>query len=242
VSSFCEQCGTALGENAKFCAACGAQATANTTTPDAPATVQPSASWWSRQSKINKTGLMVGAVFVLLVIIAAVTGNSNKTNAADSNPTTSAATATPAARTTVSTPPTALTPRQRVRQSVGESVEAGGYAGTLKIKQLSFYRTTVDIVTETPQGGFNGPSCGDLDAGAGAIFQKIFDGTGWKGAAWIDYRGGLVSKATGKPVNAVTGSFGINPAQAKHIDWSNSDELSNVDWSIYRHFCHPALR
>jgi len=184
---------------------------------------------------------MMGAVFVLLVIIAGVTGNSNKTNAADSNHATTAATATPAANTTVSRP-TVLTPRQRVRQSVGESVEAGGYAGTLKIKQLSFYRTTADVVAETPQGGFNGPSCGDIDEVAGAIFQKIYDGTGWKGAAWIDYRGGLVSKATGKPVNAITGSFAISPGQAKHINWSNSDELSNINWSIYRHFCHPALR
>jgi hypothetical protein len=175
---------------------------------------------------------------VLLLIIAGVTGGSNKkTNAAaDSNPLTTAPLTTTQAVTT------ALTPKQRVTQSIGRSVEAGGYAGTLKIKQVSFYRTTAGVVAETPQGGFNGPSCGDLDAGAQAIFQKIYDGTGWEGAATIDYRGGLVSKATGKAVNDITGSFRITPGQARQINWSSSDQLSNVDWSIYRTFCHPALQ
>ena len=186
----------------------------------------------------------MGAGFVLLLIIAGFTGgNSGKTNqAADSNPSTTTAVATTPATTPASTPkPTPSTPKQRVTEAVGNSVEAGGYAGTLKIKQVWFYRTTAGVVAETPQGGFNGPSCGDLDAGAGAIFQKIYDGTGWKGAATLDYRGGLVSKTTGKAVNAITGSFGINPRQAKQINWSNSDQLSNIDWSIYRSFCHPAL-
>jgi hypothetical protein len=31
-------------------------------------------------------------------------------------------------------------------------------------------------------------------------------------------------------------------AQAKQIDWSDDDALLNIDWSIYRDFCHPALQ
>jgi hypothetical protein len=29
--------------------------------------------------------------------------------------------------------------------------------------------------------------------------------------------------------------------QAKEIDWSNEDALLNIDWSLYRDFCHQAL-
>jgi hypothetical protein len=65
-----------------------------------------------------------------------------------------------------------------LERAVGNSVEAGGYAGTFKIKQVWFYRTTAGVVAETPQGGFNGPSCGDLDAGAGA------ERTGEIGQVW----------------------------------------------------------
>jgi zinc-ribbon domain len=249
VSSYCEQCGASLGEGAKFCAACGTQLVGST--PALGEGIQPpvtatrpkpdgGGNWWSRQSKIIKTGVIMGAGFVLLLIIAGFTGGNNgKTDqASDSNPSITTAVATTPAPTPKPTP---STPKQRVREAVGDSVEAGGYAGTLKIKQVWFSRTTAGVVSETPQGGFNGPSCGDLDAGAQAIFQKIYDGTRWRGAATIDYRGGLVSKTTGKPVDAVTGSFGINPAQAKRINWSNSDQLSNIDWSVYRFFCHPAL-
>jgi hypothetical protein len=194
--------------------------------------------WWSRRSRREKW-LLAGVAVILISIVAGGNGGSNKKAdaATESNPITAAAPTTTRAVT-----PTALTHKQRVRQSVGDSVDAGGYAGTLKIKQVWFYRTTAGVVAETPPGGFNGPSCGDLDAGAQAIFQKIYDGTGWKGAATIDYRGGLVSKATGKPVNDITGSFAINPGQARRIDWSSGDQLSNIDWSIYRTFCHPALQ
>ena len=53
--------------------------------------------------------------------------------------------------------------------------------------------------------------------------QKIYDGTGWESAATIDYRGGPVSKATGKAVNDITGSFRITPDQARQINWSSSE-------------------
>ena len=130
-----------------------------------------------------------------------------------------------------------------MRQAVGVSVEAGGYAGTLKIKAVGFPGIFAAVVAKTPEGGFNGPSCGDLDAGAQAIFQKIYDGTGWKGGAYIRYQGGLVSTTNGKALpNVMTGSFRITPGQAKQINWSSNDQLDNIDWSIYRTFCHPALQ
>jgi hypothetical protein len=57
------------------------------------------------------------------------------------------------------------------------------------------------------------------------------------------YKGGLVSKSTGKELPDVnTGIFTMPTGQAKQIDWSDDDALDNIDWSIYRDFCHPALQ
>jgi hypothetical protein len=57
------------------------------------------------------------------------------------------------------------------------------------------------------------------------------------------YKGGLVSKATGKALpNVNTGIFTMPAGQANQINWSDDDALSNIDWSIYRDFCHPALQ
>jgi hypothetical protein len=97
---------------------------------------------------------------------------------------------------------------------------------------------------ETPEGGFEGASCGDLNDGARAIFQKIFNDAAWSGGAAVIFRGGLVSRATGEELPDVnTGIFTIHADQASQIDWSNEDAVQfNIDWSIYRDFCHPALK
>jgi hypothetical protein len=135
------------------------------------------------------------------------------------------------------------TPEERVKESVGDTVKAGGYAGDVKIRDVSFYKDFTTVTAETPQGGLQGASCADLDTAAGAIFEKVYKDTGWKGNATIEFRGGLVDKATGKDLpNEQTGGFSIDPGQAKKIDWSDDDALSNIDWSIYRDFCHPALQ
>jgi hypothetical protein len=33
----------------------------------------------------------------------------------------------------------------------------------------------------------------------------------------------------------------MHAGEANQIDWSDDDALANIDWSIYRDFCHPAL-
>ena len=130
-----------------------------------------------------------------------------------------------------------------MREAVGDKVAAGGYAGDVKIKTVDFYGDFAGVTAETPQGGLNGASCGDLDQAAGAIFEKIYKDTGWKGSGYIEFQGGLVNSATGKELpNEMTGNFSMDPGQAKQINWSNSDELSNIDWSVYRAYCHPALK
>ncbi len=113
----------------------------------------------------------------------------------------------------------------------------------MKIKKADFYENFAGVTAETPKGGLQGASCADLDEAAGAIFEKIYHGTGWKGNAVIEFYGGLVSKATGKELpNEMTGNFAVDPGQAKQIDWSDDDALANIDWSVYRGFCHPALQ
>ena len=181
-----------------------------------------------------KTLVGVALVGSILIVIGSGCGEDSSSGSADKT-TTEAKAAPPA--------PPRETPKDRVREEVGDEVEAGGYAGDVKINQLSFSDSEVRVTAETPKGGFSGPSCGDLDKGAQAIFKEIYDDTGWKKGAHINYEGGLVDSSTGKDMpHADTGSFTMPAAQVKEIDWSNDDALSNIDWSIYRDFCHPALQ
>lgn len=134
------------------------------------------------------------------------------------------------------------TPKERVREALGDEVHAGGYAGDLEIMDVSFEGTEAQVSAKTPEGGFSGASCGDLDDGAQAVFETVYNDARWKGGAAIVYKGGLVDSATGKELPyANTGIFTMPAGQAKQIDWSAEDALSNIDWSIYRDFCHPAL-
>jgi hypothetical protein len=144
-----------------------------------------------------------------------------------------------------STSKSSSTPRQRVREALGDKVAAGGSVGDVKINRVSFSFSGNDVrvLATTPKGGSHGVKCSDLNTGAKAIFQKIYKNTGWKGGSHIGYQGGLVDSATGRPrPHARTGAFNMLPDQAKQIDWSNNTALSNVDWSTYRDFCHPALQ
>jgi hypothetical protein len=135
------------------------------------------------------------------------------------------------------------TPKQRVQEAVGDEVHASGYAGDLKILDVSFEGTEARVTAKTPEGGFEGAKCGDLADGAQAVFETIYNDGGWKGGAALSYYGGLVDRATGKELpNANTGIYTMPAGQARQIDWSDEDALMNIDWSVYRTFCHPALQ
>jgi hypothetical protein len=82
-----------------------------------------------------------------------------------------------------------------------------------------------------------------LDDGAQAVFETIYNDAGWKGGAVVVYQGGLVDTSTGKELpDENTGIFTMPAGKATQIDWSDEDALLNIDWSIYRDFCHPALQ
>jgi hypothetical protein len=140
-----------------------------------------------------------------------------------------------------------LSPRERVKAALGDEVEAGGYAGDLKITEVTFGEVFGEpgarVTAKTPEGGVEGVSCGDLDDGARAVFEKIYDDANWKGSAVLTYQGGLVDSSTGQDLpNAITGVFIMPPLRAEQIDWSDEDALSNIDWLNYRDYCHLALQ
>jgi hypothetical protein len=138
------------------------------------------------------------------------------------------------------------TPQKRVRDALAE---VGGEK-TLAIEDPEVKDITFDplgkhmaVVAKTPEGGFDGASCEDLDRQAGAIFAELYDEAGWRGDAVVSFQGGLVDKATGRDLpEAKTGFARMRAGQAKQIDWANDDALANIDWSTYREFCHPAVK
>jgi hypothetical protein len=146
-------------------------------------------------------------------------------------------------RATTEKAATPSTPKERVQEALGDEVQAGGYAGDLQIKDVAFEGPEAQVTAKTPEGGLQGVSCGDLDDGAQAVFETIYNDAGWKGGGALVYQGGLVDRSTGKELpEANTGIFTIHAGQARQIDWSDETALTNIDWSIYRDFCHPALQ
>ena len=113
--------------------------------------------FWRHRSRRGKALLIVGAVFVLLIVVGVlVPAEENDeatpaTTTAEEQPTTTA----PAA--------SAPTPKARVEEAVGDEVDAGGYAGTLEVQDVSFDGTEAQVTVTTPEGGFEGANCGDLD-------------------------------------------------------------------------------
>ncbi len=198
--------------------------------------------FWRHRSRRGKALLIVGAVFVLLIVVGVlVPAEENDeatpaTTTAEEQPTTTA----PAASAPAATAPT---PKARVEEAVGDEVDAGGYAGTLEVQDVSFDGTEAQVTVTTPEGGFDGAKCGDLDDGAQAVFETIYDDAGWKGGAVTVFKGGLVDTSTGQALPDVnTGIYTMPAAQARQIDWSNEDTLLNINWSLYRDYCHQALK
>jgi hypothetical protein len=147
--------------------------------------------YWRRRSRLGKVLISVGAVFVLLIVVGllapAEEGNDQTAPAATTAEEVPAATTAEEAPTTAEAPPatTAVavapaTPKERVQEALGEQVEAGGYAGTLEIRQVTFEGVEAQVFVTTPEGGLQGASCGDLDDGAQAVFETIYNDGGWK--------------------------------------------------------------
>jgi hypothetical protein len=177
-------------------------------------------------------------VIVGFGLIAAVIPSEDTTTESADTTTTSAE-----STTTEEATPTASTPKDRVREAVGTGVDASGWAGSLDVQDVSFEGNEAQITLTTPEGGFQGASCDDVNEGAKAVWAKVYDEAAWRGASLVVFKGGLVSTVTGEELPDVnTGIFTIHADQASQIDWSNEDALFNINWSYYRDFCHPALK
>jgi hypothetical protein len=183
---------------------------------------------------------------VLLVVAMSPVGCGGDDNANESaDPTESAKTETAEQSGPEPEPePRPKTPRQRLKDALQGEIDAGGYVGKLDIKKVEISSREAAVTVETPEGGFEGASCDDLNDGAGAVFQRIYGEADWKRDAVVVFEGRLVNKETGRDLpNANTGIFTVHGRDARRIDWSDEDAVQfNIDWSVYRDFCHPALK
>jgi hypothetical protein len=205
--------------------------------------------WWHARSKKAQIGIAIGTILTFFILVVALSsggddGSSNEASppppAAESNP---PPPPPPPSAEEPPPPPPAATPKDRVRDEIGDTVDASGYAGDLEVSNVSFEGDEAYVTLTTPEGGLQGASCEDLDDGAEAVFAKLYDDAGWKRGAVVIYKGGLVDSSTGEDLpNVNTGIYTMPARQAKRIDWSDDDVILVIDWSIYRDFCHPALK
>jgi hypothetical protein len=129
------------------------------------------------------------------------------------------------------------------REALGDSISSDLAVGESEVRSVSVNGQLLNVILSTPEGGFEGPSTDDTDALASAAFAKAYEDSDWRGAAYVEFRGGLVDSATGRSLpNAKTVSYRIERRAAQQIDWSDDDALFSIDWGIYRAFCHPALK
>lgn len=132
---------------------------------------------------------------------------------------------------------------QGILDALSDSVSSDLAVGDSEVRSAEAVGQTAIITLSTPEGGFEGPSTDDTDALASAALAEVYDDGGWQGSTRVAFRGGLVDSATGREMpNAPTASYSIDRKAARQIDWSDAEALNAIDWSIYREFCHPALR
>jgi hypothetical protein len=143
-------------------------------------------------------------------------------------------------RETSQTEPSA---EDRAQEALGSEVSSDFAPGEAEVRSVNVNGQLLDIALSTPEGGFEGPSTDDTDALASAALARAYADANWQGAAYVEFRGGLVDSATGRSLpNAETASYRVERREAKQIDWSDDTALSTIDWGIYRGFCHPALK
>ena len=213
-------------------------------------------AWWGRRSIWGKIGLVVLALFVVFIAIGVIGVATESESTAEQTPpatteeettteetTTEEEATTEEATTEEATTEEAPSPQDKLREALGDKVEAEGFAGDLEVKDVTFAGGEAQVIVITPEGGLEGPSCADLDDGARAVFEKVYNEGGWPGRSVLGYQGGLVDSSTGEELPDVhTGIFTMPANKARAIDWTDEDVLLNIDWSLYRDFCHPALK
>lgn len=133
----------------------------------------------------------------------------------------------------LSTRPPRITPRDRLDAALR----------TLDANVQSVTSDKIVIAADTPSGGFEGASTGDLNMEAGQIFAAIYGRAGYGRSSVIVFSGGLINTKTGndKP-DSRTGIYRMSSQEAGAIRWLDEDRLLNIAWQNYREFAHPALK
>jgi len=187
----------------------------------------------------HKVWTAIGAIVILIAIISSATsGGGSKKNAASTTGVTQ-----PTTSTGSNTEPTQpQSPVDRVRSALGSSVHSDLAVGDSKVRSVSRGGKLLTIILSTPEGGFQGPSSDDADGLTSAALAKAYL-AGWNGPAFVEFEGGLASRATGQDLpNAEAFAYRMGGGVAKQINWSDDNALFSIDWSIYRIFCHPAFK
>lgn len=134
-------------------------------------------------------------------------------------------------------------PQQLAREALGDDVSSDLAIGESEVRSVHRTGQLMSVVLSTPEGGFEGPSTDDTDAIASVALAKVYEDAGWRGAAWVQFRGGLASSATGRSLpNAEAFAYRVERNEALRIDWSDDEALYVIDWGLYRAFCHPAFK
>ena len=202
-----------------------------------PARAPASKNWFER----HKVWTGVGLVVLIVVIISAVSGGGSSSDKnLGSNSTDNPSSSSSGGTGTTSVPTGSVV--DRVRSALGSSISSEVAVGDSQVRQVQANGSLLTIVLATPEGGFDGPSTDDANGLASAAFSKAYL-AGWRGAAFVKFEGGLVSRATGQDLpNAVAFSYRVNGGQARQINWSSASDLFSIDWSLYRLFCYPAFK
>lgn len=195
--------------------------------------------WFKGLSTGKQYGVVAGAIVLVVVIVSVADGggSSGKNNAAKTTATLQRA------ADELSPAPKHKTANQRLRDALDNAKPVG--AGEVDVQHIDYGRP-LTITLKTPSGGFQGTSTGDLNHSAAAAFKAVYGDADYpaKTETVVVFKGGLVSKATGKDLpNVNTGIYTLKSSQARQIDWSDDDAVNfNIDWSLYRDFVHPAIK
>lgn len=121
---YCRHCGAVLPAGSRFCLKCGTPVIPGAAPPPPPSGKR--SSWWRRRSKLQKAGLIVAAVFVVLTILGATVGTQGQGGSGSSTTSTtlSQAAATDSensASTTTAAPESATTAMATTTMSVAST-------------------------------------------------------------------------------------------------------------------------
>src|SRR5262245_6164822 len=125
-------------------------------------------TWWHARSKGAQIGMAAGFVLLFFILIGALASIGDEGEKKASSPPPPAAQPPPPPPPPPAEPaeeqpppppiepppppPPTNTPKDRVRDEIGDTVKAGGYAGDLEIRNVAFEGREAQVTVTTPEG------------------------------------------------------------------------------------------